>query len=157
MNTNAKDWACPLCNRSDEEIGQHPLPIRQFAHTLPNRLTALDKRRNGGVKNALKDDERNHLFELLNRFLGTSSWVRFASHGVHLCGECHEEILSEPIYLPAAHKLLAPLFAGRTRVEKIALLAAVILAGAKDVSGAAARGNSLQSLLEQYATESENE
>ena len=46
-----------------------------------------------------------------------------------LCGECHEEILSEPVYLPSVMNSLKKHFKGKARVQKILLLARVLKLG----------------------------
>jgi hypothetical protein len=51
------------------------------------------------------------------------------AHCYDLCGECHEEVLSEPIYLPCVMNALKKRFMGRARVDKILLLARVLKLG----------------------------
>ncbi|MFI5387419.1 MAG: hypothetical protein ACHQ50_15020 [Fimbriimonadales bacterium] len=48
-----------------------------------------------------------------------------------LCGECHEEILSEPVYLPSVMRVLREHFVGSSRVDKILLLARMLRLGAE--------------------------
>lgn len=132
----AARWRCPLCGRSEIEIGMnHPLPIRQEAHFIPNRLSALKPRYNG-VKNRLTEDEWRVLIGALGSDLEIPPEAELdeakrlaGKKSVYLCGECHEEVLSEPIYLPAVLQKLAHYFHGKSRVEKILLLTRVIQLG----------------------------
>jgi len=132
----ATTWRCPLCGRSEVEIGlHHPLPIRQRAHILPNRLSAR-KARYKGVKNPFNEAEWQQLLTALRHDLGIpvgESHERAktiaSERTVLLCGECHEEILSEPIYLPKVLDKLAIHFRGKTRVEKILVLCRVLQLG----------------------------
>ena len=111
-STALPDWRCFLCGRSAADIGTHPLPVRQRAHLLPNRLTGHLPRYKG-VKSALREPEWEALLEslgsVLQSELSCADDVRSAatSHCYELCGECHEEILSEPIYLPSVMRSCA--------------------------------------------------
>lgn len=101
---------------------------------LPNRLTG-GQRRYGGAKNVFTDAE----WEILLREVGpelqadlsTGDEVRkqAMAHCYDLCGECHEEVLSEPLYLPSVMNSLKKRFKGKTRVGKILLLARVLKLG----------------------------
>ena len=64
------NWKCDLCGRSADEIGDHPLPVRQRAHLFPNRLTGKIHRYKG-VKNSLDDNEWTVLIEELGPILRT--------------------------------------------------------------------------------------
>lgn len=129
-------WRCFLCDRSSAEIGIHPLPVQQRAHLLPNRLTG-GQRRYGGAKNIFTDAE----WEILLRAIGPELQAEISSTDnvrkeataryYELCGECHEEVLSEPVYLPSVMNSLKKRFKGKSRVEKILLLARVLKFGAE--------------------------
>lgn len=124
---------CFLCDRTFAEIGDHPLPVIQCAHTLPNRLTG-GKRRYGGAKNPFSMAEWEILLPAIAAELQISSGGDHARKQAtdrcyDLCGECHEEVLSEPVYLPSVMNSLKMRFKGRSRVEKILLLARVIKLG----------------------------
>jgi len=57
--------------------------------------------------------------ELPGQFSTPSELRKYAiAYCYSLCGECHEEVLSEPIYLPSVMESLKKLFSGKTRVEK---------------------------------------
>jgi len=134
------NWRCELCGRGKTEIGQHPLPVGQRAHLLPNRLTAAQPRY-GGVKNPLSEAEWRSLVEALgpelHRAFGCSDdqlRARATHHCYLLCGECHEEVLSEPIYLPAVIEVLAKRFRGASRVQKIAVLTMMLRLGAESLA-----------------------
>src|SRR6266571_626827 len=129
------DWRCYLCGRSAADIGVHPLPIRQQAHLLPNRLTGFLPRYKG-VKNPFRDAEWTALLEELGSVLqvelSCTVDVRAiaTSHCYELCGECHEEILSEPVYLPSVMQVLRREFTGASRVQKLVVLARILQLGA---------------------------
>jgi hypothetical protein len=137
MTPEARErWRCFLCDRSSSQIGVHPLPVQQRAHLLPNRLTG-GQRRYGGAKNAFTEAE----WDILLGAIGSELQVEFSdsdqlrkqaiTHCYDLCGECHEEVLSEPIYLPCVMNSLKKRFKGRARVDKILLLAQVLKLGAE--------------------------
>ena len=134
--TELGDWRCDLCGRKAVEIGAHPLPVRQQAHLLPNRLTGTIARY-GGVKNPLSDSERAALLEKLGEALeaelgcNDNVWALASSHCYELCGECHEEILSEPVYLPSVMRVLQSRFKGASRVEKLTVLTRMLQLGAE--------------------------
>ena len=129
-----ESWRCFLCDRSSAEIGAHPLPVQQRAHLLPNRLTG-GQRRYGGAKNVLTDAEWEFLLREmepdLQTELSSGDQVRMqaTAYCYDLCGECHEEVLSEPVYLPSVMNSLKKHFKGKTRIEKILLLARVLKLG----------------------------
>ena len=95
------------------------IAVRQRAHLLPNRLTG-GQRRYGGAKNVFTDAE----WEILLPAIGPELQAELSdpdqarkqamAHSYDLCGECHEEVLSEPVYLPSVmnslvlHPPLAP-------------------------------------------------
>ena len=130
------DWRCYLCGRSADEIGEHPLPVRQQAHLLPNRLTGNSPRYKG-VKNSFRDNEWTAFLEELGPVLQTelrcNEDVRAiaSSHCYELCGECHEEILSEPVYLPSVMEVLQSRFRGASRVQKLVVLTRILQLGAE--------------------------
>ena len=130
------DWRCHLCDRSADEIGVHALPVRQQAHLLPNRLTG-NLRRYGDVRNPLGENEWAALLKALGPTLqaelGSSQDVRnlASSHCYELCGECHEEVLSEPVYLPSVMRSLQRHFKGASRVEKPTTLTRVLQLGSE--------------------------
>jgi hypothetical protein len=134
--TELTDWKCDLCGRNAVEIGAHPLPVRQQAHLLPNRLTATITRY-GGVKSSLNDDERATLLEKLGKTLqvelgcNDNVWAAVSTHCYELCGECHEEILSEPVYLPSVMRVLQSRFKEASRVEKLMVLTRMLQLGAE--------------------------
>lgn len=136
-------WRCDLCGRSEGDIGVHPLPVRQRAHLLPNRLTAAEKRY-GGVKNAFTAAEWETLLDALGPDLqqalpGTDELrLRAVMHCYQLCGECHEEVLSEPIYLPSVVAVLAEHFRGASRIQKVLTLTKVLRLGAEALKRAGA-------------------
>src|SRR5436190_2038602 len=105
------DWRCYMCDCSADEIGKHPLPVRQRAHLLPNRLTGSVPRY-GGVKNPFRDREWTAFLEVLGPVLQSELHctddirAMASSHSYEVCGECHEEILSEPVYLPSVMEIL---------------------------------------------------
>jgi len=113
-------WQCNLCGRREADIGTHPLPVQQKAHLLPNRLTGAVKRY-GGAKNTFTDAEWSTLLSELGPALrealpGSDDLrLRATGHCYHLCGECHEEVLSEPVYLPSVVAVLARHFRGASR------------------------------------------
>ena len=129
------DWRCYLCGRSAAEIGVHPLPVRQRAHLLPNRLTGNLLRYNG-VKNRFQEDEWTALLtefgSVLETDLGCTGDVRAiaTAHCYELCGECHEEVLSEPVYLPSVMRALRNHFTGASRIEKVIALTRILQLGA---------------------------
>jgi hypothetical protein len=129
-------WRCDLCGRGEADVGIHPLPVQQQAHLLPNRLTGAIKRY-GGVKNAFTDTEWNTLLGALGPAIrealpGTDDLrLRAMNHCYHLCGECHEEVLSEPVYLPSVVAVLARHFRGASRVEKVITLTRLLELGAE--------------------------
>ena len=110
--------------------------MQQRAHLLPNRLTG-GQRRYGGAKNIFTDAE----WEILLRAIGPELQAEISSTDnvrkeataryYELCGECHEEVLSEPVYLPSVMNSLKKRFKGKSRVEKILLLARVLKFGAE--------------------------
>jgi hypothetical protein len=130
------DWRCYLCGRNAAEIGVHPLPVQQQAHLLPNRL-AGGLRRFGGVKNPFSDTEWQAFLKALGpelrADLGCDADVRetATAHCYELCGECHEEVLSEPVYLPSVMRALQKHFKGASRVEKVVVLARMLKRGAE--------------------------
>ena len=138
-STELADWKCFLCGRSAADIGDHPLPVRQQAHMLPNRLTGVINRYNG-VKNPFREGEWEAFLEELGNVLKTelncNDDVRASasSHCYELCGECHEEILSEPVYLPSVMEVLRSRFQGASRVQKVAVLARMLQLGALALS-----------------------
>src|SRR5437867_1810419 len=93
-------WHCDLCGRGEADIGVHPLPVQQKAHLLPNRLTGAIKRY-GGAKNTFTQAEWKTLLlglgpDLEEALPGSDDLqLRAMGHCYHLCGECHEEVLSE--------------------------------------------------------------
>ncbi len=130
------DWRCKLCGRSEIEIGHHPLPIRQKAHLIPNRLSGW-KPRYGGVKNAFSEAEWKEFLETYKKQFGVADAKSFqevktivSEMTTDLCGECHEEVISEPIYLPEVLDKLRPHFQGKSRVQKIILMTEVLRLGA---------------------------
>jgi len=137
MNPEEREcWRCFLCDRSSAEIGPHPLPVQQSAHLLPNRLTGA-QRRYGGAKNVFTDAEWKILLQAIGPELqpefSSTDQIRKAAMALcyELCGECHEEVLSEPVYLPSVMDSLKKHFRGKSRVEKILLLARVLKLGTK--------------------------
>jgi hypothetical protein len=142
LESSVSSWNCPLCGRTEADIGVHPLPIRQRAHFLANRLTGR-KKRYGGAKNPFSAAEWMKVVEMFGAFFELPATVPMprmkaiiSDKSVDLCGECHEEILSEPLYLPVVVGLRAAHFKGRTRIEKIALLASAIKLGVEQLSRA---------------------
>ena len=137
-STELPDWRCYLCGRSAQAIGDHPLPIRQKAHLLPNRLTGAIQRYNG-VKNALVEAEWESLLQeigpALREDLSAGDRVRDVAteHCYELCGECHEEVLSEPVYLPSVMAVLRKHFEGASRVKKISVLTRILALGAESL------------------------
>lgn len=135
-NEDRADWRCSLCDRTAAEIGVHPLPVQQRAHLLPNRLTG-GLRRYGSVKNPFTDTEwqsfLNALGPELRTELGCDAHLRekVTEHCYQLCGECHEEVLSEPVYLPSVMRALRSHFKGASRVEKVVVLARMLKRGAE--------------------------
>lgn len=133
-----EQWRCFLCERDSVQIGSHPLPVRQRAHVFPNRLTG-GQRRYGGVKNALTEKEWEILLDAIATELVVEPTTRdelrkkAIDHCYDLCGECHEEVLSEPVYLPAVMESLKKIFRGKTRVEKILLLARALKLGTAEL------------------------
>jgi hypothetical protein len=130
-----KEQCCFLCGRTRTEIGDHPLPIMQRAHLLPNRLTGA-KKRYGGVKNALNAVEWEALLREIGPELDMECSdtheqlrLRASAYNHELCGECHEEVLSEPVYFPSVMKSLKKHFRNKQRIEKILLLAKVLKLG----------------------------
>ena len=129
-----KKQCCFLCGRTPTEIGDHPLPIMQRAHLLPNRLTGAEKRYRG-VKNPLNTVEWETLLREIGPELGiecsdTPEHRLRASDYIHeLCGECHEEVLAEPVYFPSVMKSLKKHFNNKQRIEKILLLAKILKLG----------------------------
>jgi hypothetical protein len=134
--TEMAEWRCYLCDRKADDIGDHPLPVRQQAHLLANRLTGIISRYQG-VKNAFTDSEWTALLEelgpTLKHELNCDEDTRAVAslHCYELCGECHEEILSEPVYLPAVMDVLRSRFKGATRVQKLAVLTRILQLGAE--------------------------
>ena len=131
------DWRCYLCGRNGAEIGVHPLPVKQRAHLLPNRLTG-GLRRYRGVKNPFSETEWQALLrELgpeLRADLGCDACVvreTATAHCYELCGECPEEVLSEPVYLPSVMRALQKHFKGASRVDKVVVLARMLKRGAE--------------------------
>ena len=114
----------------------HALPVRQRAHMLPNRLTGAIKRY-GGAKNAFTDEEWQallaHIGPELDRALPGTGEIRqrAVTHSYRLCGECHEEILAEPVYLPSVMEVVAQSFRGASRVEKVLTLTRMLKLGAE--------------------------
>jgi hypothetical protein len=129
-------WRCDLCGRGEADIGVHPLPVQQRAHLLPNRLTGAIKRY-GGVKNPFTETEWTTLLHELGPDLekalpGSDDMrLRATHHCYHLCGECHEEVLSEPVYLPSVVAVLARHFRGASRVQKVLALTRLLKLGAE--------------------------
>ena len=135
MSVDNLEWRCRLCGRSEDEIGCHPLPVRQKAHLIPNRLSGA-KHRYGGVKNAFSDEEWKQFIDAHASSFGVEPVESLAptkkilsDQTVDLCGECHEEVISEPVYLPEVLEGLAPYFRGKTRAEKVILLAEALRLG----------------------------
>ncbi len=130
-----ESWRCELCSRTVAEIGPHPLPIQQRAHLLPNRLTG-SQWRYAGAKNTFSDAEWSTLLEAIGPSLradldcAVDLRERAATHCYDLCGECHEEVLSEPVYLPSVLRLLQSHFKGASRVQKVLILSKVLELGA---------------------------
>ena len=128
-------WRCYLCQRSEREIGTHALPVKQRAHLLPNRLTG-EEPRYGGPKNVFTESEWVALLDQLGSELraelscGDDVRRRAARHWYQLCGECHEEVLSEPVYLPSVMLVLREHFSGASRVDKILTLVRMLKLGA---------------------------
>ena len=52
-----------------------------------------------------------------------------ADYCFDLCSECHEEVLGEPIYLPSFMQDLQAHFLGKTRIQKMLVLARVLQLG----------------------------
>lgn len=135
-STELADWKCYLCERNAAEIGVHALPVRQQAHLLPNRLTG-NIARYGGVKNPLNDNEWAALLEKLGPALEAelrcNENIRAvaSAYSYELCGECHEEILSEPVYLPSVMQVLQSRFKQASRVEKLVMLTRMLQLGAE--------------------------
>jgi hypothetical protein len=108
--------------------------VQQKAHLLPNRLTG-GQRRYGGAKNIFTDVEWETLLQEIGSELQPQSsspeQLRKAAMAqfYELCGECHEEVLSEPVYLPSVMDSLRKHFRGKDRVRKILLLARVLKLG----------------------------
>ena len=134
--TNTSPWRCTLCGRTEIEVGNHPLPVKQKAHLFPNRLSGA-KPRYGGVKSPFQSEEWGHFLSLYKKDFGIPDEAsndeaksRLGKITIDLCGECHEEVLSEPIYLPAVLDKLRPYFQGKSRIEKITLMIEVIRLGA---------------------------
>jgi hypothetical protein len=126
---------CMVCFRSESQIGSHPLPPIQGSHFLANRFSGLESRY-GGAKNPLSDGEWTVLireigsdFELSETIDSQEARRAIGSKTIDMCGECHEEVLSEPIYFPAVVRSLVPHFMGKTRVEKMIFLARAIKIG----------------------------
>jgi hypothetical protein len=131
----AARWRCLLCGRSQADIGNHSLPICQKAHILPNRLSGHSPRY-GGAKNRFTEAEWSRLLDAFGAQLDIAPETdkeqakRVAGdRAVYLCGECHEEVLSEPIYLPEVLAKLAPIFHGKSRIDKILLLSRALQLG----------------------------
>jgi len=130
---------CVLCERSKDDIGNHVLPVIQKAHIVPNRLSGV-KNRYGGVKNAFRKSEWKKFFRRfrddlpINRGISAKAARMIISNmTVILCGECHEEVLSEPIYLPKVLESLKGYFKNKTRIEKIIILTEIIRNGVKSL------------------------
>lgn len=97
---------CAMCGRSGEAIGDHPLPLLQEAHCIAKRFTR--------GRNPFTDAEWKVIIESFGPSFGidentdpqrTRRLIR--DRTVPMCGECHEEVLSEPMYLPKTLDKLA--------------------------------------------------
>lgn len=130
--------SCILCGRNNIEARENHPPPMQRAHVVANRFTAREKRYKG-VRNPFSDDEWR---ELIKRFgsefdLSANSdqaeAVRKISKATFpMCAECHEEVLSEPFYLPSFLQRLSSHFTGKTRIEKMILLAEILQLGIQE-------------------------
>ena len=130
---------CLLCGRSKEDIGEHILPVIQNAHIVPNRLSGVEYRY-GGVKNAFTKGEWKKFLRRFREDLSIEKGISakqarsiIGNKTIVMCGECHEEVLSEPIYLPRVLESLKPYFKGKNRIEKIILLSEVIKRGVESL------------------------
>lgn len=128
-------WYCELCGRRENDIGKHPLPKKQKAHLIPNRLSGA-KTRYRGVKNPFRPEELNQFlshfrgsFPIPSNFSDDEAKRILNKLTTNLCGECHEEVLSEPIYLPEVLGKLKPFFRGKSRVEKVITITEVLRLG----------------------------
>ncbi len=135
----AAEWECFLCGRSEQDIKISHLPKRQRAHLVANRFTGAQVRY-GGVKKPYTQKEWSILVTRLGRALGIPAGASLAQAkeliseaSFPLCGECHEEVLSEPIYLPEVFDTLRRYFPRKSRVEKQILLARLIKLGAEQL------------------------
>lgn len=142
MANNLSESVCAICGRGSNAIGEHPLPRLQEAHLVANRFTGA-KRRYGGAKNSFSEEEWNILRKELGSQLGASEQMSLGVAKAHiaaqtyiLCGECHEEVLSEPIYTHRTVSLLRDLLGTKSRIDKMVLLARALQIGVEQLVGA---------------------
>lgn len=130
--------SCGLCGRSDVRARENHPPPMQRAHVVANRFTAREKRYKG-VRNAFSDDEWRELIKHFGSEFDVSAnsdqteAVRKISKAIFpMCAECHEEVLSEPLYLPSFLRKLSLHFSGKTRIQKMIFLADILQLGIEE-------------------------
>ncbi len=129
------ECSCVLCGWSNLQAKQNHPPQMQYAHVIANRFSGREKRYKG-VRNAFGDAEWKTLIEKLgNEFnQDMSEGIEASKKSISklsfpMCAECHEEVLSEPLYLPSFLRDLYPHFVGKKRIEKMLILADVLKLG----------------------------
>ncbi len=122
-----------MCGRGESQLTELKVPMRQNAHLVANRFSGI-KNRYGGAKAQFTEEDWTALGDALGESFGLAESagnvrLRIGKMTEEMCGECHEEVLSEPIYTPVALRALATVFRGRSRVERMITLAKVIELG----------------------------
>jgi len=110
----------------------------QRAHVIANRFTARQKKYKG-VRNAFTNEEWQKLLDTyaVEFNLSSDTDIAFARRTISkmifpMCAECHEEVLSEPFYLPSFLKQLRLHFEGKTRIDKMIVLSEILKLGLKE-------------------------
>lgn len=129
--------SCTLCGRNNIKRKHRPPPM-QLAHVVANRFTACEKRYKG-ARNPFTCDEWREFIERFGSEFNISKnseqaeIIREISKTVFpMCAECHEEVLSEPFYLPTFLRMLSQHFKGKTRIQKMILLAEILQLGIEE-------------------------
>lgn len=136
-------WKCEVCGRTEGELHDIAyLPQKQKAHLVANRFTGRLKRGRPAAlpKRAFSSDEWQRLTEVLGSSFDLPSdkseneaREHIGKQTLQMCGECHEEILSEPIYTPYMVRLFAEGTEGMSRIDRMLYLTEALKRGLEEL------------------------
>jgi hypothetical protein len=130
---------CSLCGERATDGRKNRMPPIQAAHIIANRFTA-DEPRYKGVRNPFTEEEWTALISTFGSEFGVDDQTELskakrvvAKATTVMCAECHEEVLSEPLYLPSFLRDLRRHFEGKKRIEKMVTLATILKLGLNEL------------------------